>query len=274
MHVLNKHKNDCTGSVYIGRGSLVGNPWSSLNDDGTREETIALFEGYFIERLKRVTNTNPIWSFLDKLNHESKLMCFCAPAACHGEIVAKYATTYLNTNSKEEFKMQLPQYPLDPYEDGISHINIYSRAATKLGKQLTNFAYSPFTHPEFGLFNSVEGFWYWLSTGCKHEKLRSLHGYDAKKFGSKLERVPREDFNERIKEAIKIKIESDPELFFSFIDSNLPFCHYYYWKPKDTSSNLPKVLEPQSVKWLTDYFLELRAQMKETHHLSMKENNG
>lgn len=274
MQILNKHKDDCTGSVYIGRGSPVGNPWSSLKDEGTREETVAMFEGHFLHLLKNAKDSNAIWMFLDRLRQDSKLMCFCAPAACHGEIIAKYATQYIDSNSKEEFKMQLPAFPLDPSQDGTSHINIYSRAATKLGKQLSNFSYSPFTHPEFGLFNSVEGFWYWLSTGCKHEKLRALYGYDAKKFGSKLERLPRDDFNEQIKKAIRIKIESDPDLFFSFINSDLPFCHYYYWTAKDGSSNSPKVLEPQSVRWLTEYFLELRADMKESQRLLLKENNG
>jgi hypothetical protein len=52
---------------------------------------------------------------------------------------------------------------IKPSEDGVTHINVYSRGNTELGRLLSNFAHTPFSHPEFGEFASVEGFWYWLS---------------------------------------------------------------------------------------------------------------
>ena len=72
---------------------------------------------------------------------------------------------------------------LDPKEDGVSHINVWSRGTTDLGRDLSNFAHTPFVHPRYGPFQSVEGFWYWLSTGQKEIKLRHLWGYLAKEEG-------------------------------------------------------------------------------------------
>jgi hypothetical protein len=45
---------------------------------------------------------------------------------------------------------------IKPSEDGVTHINVYSRGNTELGRLLSNFAHTPFSHPEFGEFASVE----------------------------------------------------------------------------------------------------------------------
>jgi len=47
-------------------------------------------------------------------------------------------------------------------EDGVTHINIYSKGRTTLGQMLSNFEDSPFTC-EDGNFRSIEDYWYWLS---------------------------------------------------------------------------------------------------------------
>ena len=49
-----------------------------------------------------------------------------------------------------------------PTEDGITHINIYSKGQTELGKMLSNFAKFPIQTVD-GNFMSVEGYWYFLS---------------------------------------------------------------------------------------------------------------
>ena len=55
----------------------------------------------------------------------------------------------------------MPEYT-DSTTDGIDHINIYSKGYTKLGRLLSNFTKSEFTHPIYGHFMSVEGFWYYI----------------------------------------------------------------------------------------------------------------
>ena len=46
-----------------------------------------------------------------------------------------------------------------PAEDGITHVNVYSRGLTTLGRWLSNFAHCPI-ETEDGPFASIEGYWY------------------------------------------------------------------------------------------------------------------
>ena len=50
---------------------------------------------------------------------------------------------------------------LKPENDGIDHINVYSKGKTVLGRALSNFSYSRIRIPFLGTFLSVEAFWYW-----------------------------------------------------------------------------------------------------------------
>jgi hypothetical protein len=111
-------------------------------------------------------------------------------------------------------------------EDGKTHINIYSKGKTELGRFLSNFAYCQVITPD-GLFSSIEGYWYWLSTG--HEHLRKLHGYSAKKFGKSLPRQKTDivKFWRAIETACWNKIHSQPYQLGLFKQSTLPFAHYY-----------------------------------------------
>jgi hypothetical protein len=78
----------------------------------------------------------------------------------------------------------------DPKQDSVSHINIYSKAATQLGRMLSNFYHAAFEYGKYGYFESVEGFWYYYFTGQKHEHLRTLYGIAAKKGRSSSKRRP------------------------------------------------------------------------------------
>lgn len=116
-----------------------------------------------------------------------------------------------------------------PKDDGITHINIYSKGATVLGRQLSNFALTPFVHTDYGQFASVEGLWYYVGTGCRHEVLRTLHGYAAKKRGSEFTKVEKEHFNDIILEGIRCKLRQHHDLRRLLAESSLPFAHYYYY---------------------------------------------
>jgi hypothetical protein len=117
----------------------------------------------------------------------------------------------------------------DPLKDGIDHCNAYSRARTPLGRALSNFANIGFVHPTYGTFASVEGFWYFLATGCKHQDLHRLYGVAAKRYGQSLPEVPMELFDEQIEEAIMMKIEQNPNLLGAVLGCNLPVTHYYVY---------------------------------------------
>lgn len=81
--VHNKYNNTAPiGSVYIGRPSKWGNPFV-IGKDGTRDEVIAKFEQYLL-------NNTVLLAQIDELRGKD-LICFCAPQACHGDILIKYS---------------------------------------------------------------------------------------------------------------------------------------------------------------------------------------
>lgn len=145
-------------------------------------------------------------------------------------------------------------YPFSPMTDGVDHVNIYSKAHTDLGQVLSNFALTPFNHPEFGQFNSVEGFWYWLATGMFDDKLRSLYGYQAKEHGKKLDRVQISNFKVQIKKAILLKVDQNDRVKEELKKCNLPFTHYYYYGNRDNA----KVIVDDKNYWFVEWMEMMR----------------
>ena len=141
-------------------------------------------------------------------------------------------------------------------DDGKTHINIYTKGNTPLGRFLSNLSLAPFTHPEHGSFACVEGYWYWLGTGMQHEMLREMLGFEAKAHGKKLEKVPMEPevFEKCIKEAITAKLRANPEMLNTLIDSTLPLAHYYVY--------YGKVVEA-GYEWLVEYHEHIRQSCQE-----------
>jgi hypothetical protein len=143
----------------------------------------------------------------------------------------------------------------DPEHDGKFFINMYSKALTSLGRKLSHFTFRPFTHPEFGNFNSLEGFWYWLSTGMQHESLRAQYGFNAKANGRKLQRVSHPNFEKEFRKAALISIMSDPELAHAMMRSNLPFEHFYV-------SEAGSVTKDHRFDWLIEMYESIRTELK------------
>ena len=120
---------------------------------------------------------------------------------------------------------------INPKQDGISHVNIYSQGKTELGRMLSNFYHYQVITKD-GNFTSVEGYWYWLGIEDCTEKevLRNLYGYNAKKTGNDLKGRFKErfdkDFERKIINAIWYKVKRNLNLFTPDV-SALPFEHYY-----------------------------------------------
>ena len=62
IKVVNKYKHTATkNDIYIGRGSVLGNPFTSIQDRKTkaefvcnsREESISSFESFLCEKIKK-----------------------------------------------------------------------------------------------------------------------------------------------------------------------------------------------------------------------------
>lgn len=79
MKVHNYHaKTAPPDAVYIGRGSIWGNPFK-IGEHGTREEVIRRFEVEVLPSLDL--------SYL----RGKDLICYCSPLACHGDVLLREA---------------------------------------------------------------------------------------------------------------------------------------------------------------------------------------
>ena len=80
--------------VYAGRPSILGNPFA-IGKDGTRDEVVAMYEGYAWERMGHDAAFRKAL-----LNCEGKrVACFCAPRNCHvnaiGRLIARWKAEHL-----------------------------------------------------------------------------------------------------------------------------------------------------------------------------------
>jgi hypothetical protein len=151
----------------------------------------------------------------------------------------------------------------DPKLDGVTHINCWSKGKTTLGQLLSNFAQAPFKHPQHGFFASVEGYWYWLSTGRQHDNLRRLYGASAKTVGMQFEMIPMDDeeFKDQIRQAIRCKIEQNADILAAFLANPLPYFHYYvYGKAADV------IVDKPEHRWQMEYLHQLRAELLDVRH--------
>ncbi len=81
--VLNKHAGGIfPGAVYIGRGSKWGNPYK-IGEDGDRAQVIAKHEAWLRQQPE-------LMAALGELRGRD-LVCFCAPAPCHGDLLLRLA---------------------------------------------------------------------------------------------------------------------------------------------------------------------------------------
>ena len=150
-------------------------------------------------------------------------------------------------------------------EDGVDHINIWSRAQTQLGRDLSNFAHLPFAVPGYGDFDSMEGYWYWVKTGMQYNALRHLSGFAAKKVGKQLAVIPMDEtrFRELITKGIYWKLQCHYFLRSALAWSTLPLTHYYaYGTPPNERRNYPESGLFQVI-YLEDYREQLKASLKQ-----------
>lgn len=85
--VVNKVKEEY--DVYIGRGSIFGNPYE-IGIDGDREQVLIRYRKWF-DFMRR----DPVFlSELLKLKGK-RLGCFCRPEKCHGDIIVEFLDSRL-----------------------------------------------------------------------------------------------------------------------------------------------------------------------------------
>ena len=72
-------------AVYIGRPSVWGNPFV-IGRDGTRAEVVRKYEAWLRSHPERMAAARKHLAGKD-------LVCFCAPLACHGDVLLKIANS-------------------------------------------------------------------------------------------------------------------------------------------------------------------------------------
>jgi hypothetical protein len=101
ISVVNKYKHKPTNrDFYIGRGSPLGNPFTSIRDRETkaevvcdsREESIQRYEEWLNEKILKKDSAvcgelNRI--FLSLREGNTNLVCYCSPKPCHGDVIKK-----------------------------------------------------------------------------------------------------------------------------------------------------------------------------------------
>lgn len=147
-----------------------------------------------------------------------------------------------------------------PGVDGVDHINFYSRGSTELGKSGSHFARTPFEHPTYGCFDSLEGFWYWRKRADPNdpraEELRHLYGYAAKELGRTIEEVHVVGFQREILLANWYKFSQNDRLRELMVKSELPFDHYY------VVGGGKVMVRPNGFDWLIEGWEKIRAKLK------------
>jgi hypothetical protein len=146
-----------------------------------------------------------------------------------------------------------------PVNDGVDHVNIYSKSGCNLGRLLSNFSHTPFTHPKYGEFASMEGFWFYISTGLVCEDLRTLYGNKAKICGKQLKVVKRDDFLSIMEEGLRCKLNCNQYIGRLLIQNDLPLTHYYYFGKLDNC----KVVYPKDWEWLPDTYTKIKNKVLE-----------
>jgi len=158
----------------------------------------------------------------------------------------------------------LDEHGNDP-NDGIKYINIYAHGAEELGRLLAPITHMPFTHPDYGNFQNLQGFWEWLKSKERPDALRYVTGRQAIEIGRGLTKDYVERFHDIILEANFCRIDQNQQLHEAFLKSELPFEMYYL---KNPHSHNPLPIRPSTRELMVNSFTELRDMMKAGHRPS------
>lgn len=102
IRVVNKHTHQPSeNDIYVGRGSILGNPFSSIQGRETkaeficesREDAIRNFSSYLKQKIsdkdKNICDElNRIWK-IAKSGRDINLVCYCTPKSCHATVILR-----------------------------------------------------------------------------------------------------------------------------------------------------------------------------------------
>lgn len=93
---------------YIGRPSILGNPYSHKKDSiadiivESRDIAVDSYRNYFYKRIndnddKFINELNKLYNYY-KENKQLNLVCWCYPLRCHGEVIKEYLEEKIKSN--------------------------------------------------------------------------------------------------------------------------------------------------------------------------------
>ena len=86
-----KNTKNIDSEIYIGRPSPLGNPFV-IGKDGDRNNVIKLYKEWlhnkvYVEENSAVLRELHIIAERERNNKNTQLVCWCAPLACHGDVI-------------------------------------------------------------------------------------------------------------------------------------------------------------------------------------------
>jgi L-rhamnose mutarotase len=144
-------------------------------------------------------------------------------------------------------------------EDGFDHINVWDGAETDLGRFICHNNVVPFRHNIFGSFNTMTGFWRYIQSAERDDRLREMSGGALKRFANQLTREQIQNFKAIIGDTIwqKFKAKERENQRKAMKNSTLPFECYYVNKETGMRER------PTFFGWLLPLYEEIRRAIKE-----------
>lgn len=129
MKVVNKrfHKGS-PDDVYIGRPSALGNPYSHMGDTlasfkvGTRDEAVDKYEAWLRAKLEQ--GDKEVSAAFSLLKEDSVLTCWCKPAKCHGDVLARI---WAERNSMSQEDRVVGYYQREVAQEFVSQLDSANR---------------------------------------------------------------------------------------------------------------------------------------------------
>jgi hypothetical protein len=87
MRILNAHTDKIlAGTRWVDRRTPLGNPFR-IGRDGTREEVVRKYKAWFG---KKIRTDRRFRVAVEGLRGTPALVCWCAPKACHAQVIVDY----------------------------------------------------------------------------------------------------------------------------------------------------------------------------------------
>ena len=111
--------------------------------------------------------------------------------------------------------------------DGEHFININFSGKTELGRALDMTAHAAFEHPDFGHFESVTAFMFYITATETDDSLRGLHGVHCRNHRRNISLRFMDGWRAAVAEAIWLRVCADPKLMNWMIGNSLPYRSQY-----------------------------------------------